>query len=226
MTIYGIQGRPRSGKTLLGVRITERFYRQNYYVVSNVPIDLTKSIAYHMTRQSQSHILSIKDIEKAINNNLTLNELYNADKIVIYISEMMQYANARRATSNTNLLVEYMLSQLGKTNTTFIWDAQLNHTVDITLRELTEYLISAYKLLYTTEFEGKLYPNTIFGFKYLIEDKLKPPETKPYTFLLRAKAALPTFDLYYTSKVYKADTLKLKISEVNEPGKESTHYKF
>lgn len=213
MTIYGIKGRPRSGKTALGVKMLTNHWRIGYCPVTNVPIDFYKNEEnYDIESEWQKPIpLNIHDINKAIDKETTINELYEADLVCIYASEFMQYAFSRKSSSNTNALLAYMLSQLGKTSTTFIADYQLAHTVDVIFRELCEYEIGSYKLTYSGEYEGKIYNNCLAGFHYVLEDKSNLDQ-KPYEFYWPIENALSTLNTYDSNKPYKADVLQLKVT--------------
>lgn len=222
--IIGIKGRPRQGKTAIGVKILLNYILADYFAVTNVPVNIKQFLEYlgidPSKYQETTHPLSIHDINRALDEEITLNELYGHNPVVIYISEMMQYAFSRKSGSNTNAMIAYMLSQLGKTNTTFIWDAQLGHTVDVILRELTEWEIHSYKLLYTAEFEGKIYNNCILGFKYDLFDMAlanSNPEYKPSTIIWPIQQAMPILNAYRSNITYKSDVLQLKLTEQNKP---------
>lgn len=217
MTIIGIKGRPRSGKTAIGVKMLAQYRKFGYCPVSNVEVDFKKLNDDIESPWQKSVPLSIKDINKALDEGTTINELYQANNVCIYISEMMQYAFSRKSGSNTNAMIAYMLSQLGKTNTTFIHDEQLEHTVDLILRELNEYVISSFKLKYAGEYNGKIYNNCIKGFYYQIEDKNMPfmnqQEPKPLEMFWPIENAIKYLSIYESNNPYRSEVLQLKLTQ-------------
>lgn len=214
MTIYGIKGRPRSGKTALGAKMLTQHWRYGYCPVSNVEVDFYANPDNLDVESTwpKSIPLSIRDINKALDENISLNELYQAELICMYISELMQYVFSRKSSSNTNALIAYMLSQVGKQNVTFIHDEQLSHTIDVIVRELTEYEISSYKWKFTGEYNGKIYNNCLKGFYYTMEDKSEPGQN-PYEFFWPIEKAINTLDSYESNTPYRSEVLQLKITQ-------------
>lgn len=132
--ILGFLGQPRSGKTLLMTAWLKKFYKAGYKVISN----------YYLSFPFEP--FSIEVIDAMVNDdtfNLKYNNLsdyYKANKIVIAIDEIASQMDSRTAMRKENVLLSYMLMQAGKRDITVMWTAQLPHSVDKRLKDLTEFI--------------------------------------------------------------------------------------
>lgn len=191
--IIGIEGPPRSGKGVLGTLLARNFHKHGYKGVANYKIRFQDG--------SRPAVARIEDIERAISESKSLNELYKSDKIFMVIDEFHLWADSRRAMSNDNITLSYLASQAGKRHITICWISQQNHSVEKRYREFTDVLWNCEKVLYRTLLpDGQLVTNALSGFRFEGVD-MRPRTPKPLFFYITAKDAMPIFNAYSTEEL-------------------------
>lgn len=180
--ILGTLGQPRSGKTLLMTYWLKLFFDAGYEIVSNYPLNF------------KYWPFDIDVIDKLINDESFLKKwgsfrgYYGAKRMVIAIDEISVIMESRQAMRKENILLSYLLMQSGKQDVNVIWSAQLPHSVDKRLRDLTEFITFAEK---QKDSEKK-----IIGFKYSMLDMFNVTKK---TFFLREEQAQKIYKLYDTT---------------------------
>lgn len=191
--ILGFLGQPRSGKTLLMTWWLKRFFDAGYTVVSNYSLSF------------EHRPFQIEVVEKTISDEgfqkqwKNLREYYNAERLIIAIDEITSLMDSRAAMKKENLLLGYLLMQAGKTKTNVIWTAQLPHSVDKRLRDLTEFITFAEK--------AKNEAGQTVGFSYRQIDMYHMTSRQ---WFLSEEEARKIYGLYDTEEPIRQQTLKKK----------------
>ncbi|MEM3871861.1 MAG: AAA family ATPase [Nitrososphaeria archaeon] len=165
--IIGICGKMGSGKTLFATALAYASYKSGEKIYSNYNLNFPHEI---------------------INLDTMLKmELQNA---TVVIDEIYIFMESRRSSSDINLILSYFIFQTRKRGVNLIYTAQKYSSVDIRLRELTDYVALAEK-----EKDNNIFHYTIYKL-----DTLAHPEQ-----VINLKIGEQAFNFLKT--LYKTDEI-------------------
>ena len=121
MTVIGIIGKPRTGKTLFLTSIGYFDYRNNRKVYSNYGLN------FEHTKYDIADLLSISTMEMEI-----------APKTVL-MQEASKWFDARRSGRTENVLLSSFTGQSGKREIDIYYDDQFMTRIDRGLRDITDF---------------------------------------------------------------------------------------
>jgi hypothetical protein len=122
--IIGICGNEGSGKTLLGTILCYKYKKKGYKIISN--LESLKIRDY-----------TLNDIPEIVNN---FDRKYIHTNFILFIDEVYKYdLDSRRGFKSENIDNTYFALQLRKFNINLIWTAQYFMSVDVRVRNVTNY---------------------------------------------------------------------------------------
>lgn len=189
MTIIGVVGKPRTGKTLYMVLRAYINYQKGYKIFSNFKCSFA-------TRLEMNEMLQIAYTEMERNPKMLM------------IQEIDKIFNSKRATSNENTLLGGLTGQSGKRNMDIIWDTQFPHLVDTQVRNITEECITCSAL----EMDNK--PIAFTYRHYDIYEQSTNPNYMPKEYTIPAYILEPLYKMYDSYEPTKSKVKNQKMYEI------------
>ena len=123
MTCIAIDGKPRTGKTLIMTMMANDNFNKGHEIFSNYVLYFkhTEMDAYDML-------------------NIPFNDVDRHPKTLL-IQEADKWFNSKRSMRAENVLLGSLTGQSGKRNLEIIYDTQFPYRVDIDMRDIVEYRI-------------------------------------------------------------------------------------
>lgn len=125
MTVIAFVGKPRTGKTLHMTIMAYSDYTNGHKIYSNY------HLSFPHTRMTVNEMLQIPfdDVER--------------EPKTLCIQEADKVFDSRRSMRNENVLLSSLTGQSGKRNLNIYYDTQFWNRIDMSLRDVTEHLITS-----------------------------------------------------------------------------------
>lgn len=174
MTCIAIDGKPRTGKTLIMTKLGHDDFLNGFQIFGNY------KLFFKYEHMSPYDMLAIpfNDVER---NPKTL-MIQEADKIF----------NSKRSMRAENVLLGGLTGQSGKRNLNIYYDTQFPYRVDVDLRDIVEFRIQTYMPIVDMNknplaFRYSIYETTSYGFDYPVHIR---------DFILPASIMQMYYDMY------------------------------